>query len=304
MKKILLLMLWPIAMQAQSGFFIRPHIARANTMFYNAEDTKNATNSIFGTMPLPMHATYVSNYGLYIGKEFTLKNKKKFSIITGINYNPFKQNYEGVLKFDTMGFFGTHPAKAYRQLNFIQIPILAEYNFMQKKKWTLFVNAGINISFLLSYQENTVTKINEFGSDLHPEITTTLPVIIDVNNNNYNQNFVNDPYLTKIGIMDKWYYKKVLMNSHIGIGAKYSISNKIELVGAATFNLGLNSIQNNTKITYTYTDSIYQGITEVRNPSTYYYAFIKARKYWNDDKPRPQTFVMQTNAQIGINFKF
>jgi hypothetical protein len=82
MKKTLLFLILATNIVAAQSFFVMPQVGINNTMLYNKNDHTSKGSNVASISFMPY---FGANIGYYINK--------RFSLLTGIAFNPISQNY-------------------------------------------------------------------------------------------------------------------------------------------------------------------------------------------------------------------
>ena len=296
MKKILILLALPLASLAQKTFFIRPVVGYGNTMLYNKEDTKKAKNtSSAGTNPIPMQTTTSPNFGMQFGIDFNKSKAGLQAVSIGIGYTPFKQKYKGYL-LTSVANYKNQIATVVVKLNYINVPLLAEFNLSKIHKITPIASVGINLGYLTSYD------LDAFGLPYFTNTATTYKR--NIHNKSISSTVANDPYSSYTGTIDKWYYKKTAISSQIGFGAKMQLNNKLEFQLLLTNNYSFGDVENKKDITYTTTNAGNNNISITTfKPYVQNYSYMCYRDYYAHGTVRPASHLIQTGLQLGLTYK-
>ncbi len=234
MKRInttLILVILSISVNSQ-GLYIQPNAYYGPTTIYNKEDTKKVdyTNA-------KLESTFQPRFGLQFGYQFAIDQIGLSKISLGLAYLPIHQNYEGTIQSSANEF----KIEAMRQLNYIQIPLLLEFNFIPTASVQPVLIIGASYNNLLSYSSSYLSSPN--GELQEIDGLTEKYLVYDA---------AGQPTRERTITSSDWFYKKSIIMGHLGLGLDYAIGNHVELNLTAQSALSFGDIENKKEMTFSY----------------------------------------------------
>jgi hypothetical protein len=269
---------------AQTTFCISPAIGFGQTSIYNTEDVKGKIHVPGFENPLPMQATFASNFGLDIGLYWVKQKTSLQSITVGIGSMLTKQNYN-YIGYNTPVRIGT--GKAYTNLNYLSVPILASVRIGNIKKFVPTIALGINYLYLQNYTD----YISSTNTELATGISNSSSTIVK---NNLSEQTSLFTIPTKY---NDWMYIKNIFCSFVKLGCDYQINKKMKL-NASIYNIySLNNPENRNLII---------GINPASGETQFFpYQEYIHKTYNRGSIPvRPTTHIINTGLQLQFTYLF
>ncbi len=286
MKKIsIVILVFAMSLQAHAqGVFIQATGGYGFTSLNNKEDSKDNTFN-----EVNMINSYATRFGVSAGYDFGIKRMGVSRISLGIASAPIIQKYAG----EELGN-GNLKHDITARLNYLQIPLLIEFNVLPKGRFTPIIQFGGSYGTLRSY--NIDYKVSQFDGLLTGDRT--------IENNDYfyeekqNGQLVNAERST----LNEWYYKRTMLNIQGGLGCNVALTKKLELNVLSYAIIGTTDSENKVDIDYTITEGTFQGQTRVINPYQRWIG-IHGRNRLSDDGKRGTTNNLNFGLQLGMTYK-
>jgi hypothetical protein len=265
--------------------FVRPHIGHGKTELYNAEDKSPITKVFI------MQNTMASNIGLAIGYHFNAVPKLQIAISSGINYMPIHQNYYGKTVFTgAIQYINTHIEQ--KKLQYLQIPLLVEFNVLPTKRISPLIGFGGFINYLSAYKDNM-----EFKRE------NQLLNIVSSTYNIYQNNKVSlsafIPGTFREFQINEWIFKKQIIGWFVSIGLQYKLNKKIVCAMNAVYQTSSNDVENKKVLNFTNTNN-----TQNSYSVNVYDLYYKTLSRDPGELPRPITTLRSTSITISFQYSF
>jgi|GEM_PF-3612064 len=280
---ILIILLIPSYLINAQGIFVQPNIGYGLTSIYNKEDTKKVdyTNA-------KLERTLQPRFGIQFGYQFAIEQMGLSRVSLGAAYLPIHQNYGGTITSASNEF----DIEALRQLNYIQIPLLLEFNFIPTASLQPTFTIGVSYNNLLSNSSSYLSSPNGELQEIDGQMEKYL--VYDA---------AGQPTRERTITASDGLYKKSAIMGHLGFGISYPIGKLVELNLAAQSALSFGDIENKKEMTFSYDYGTSQPSREFTyNPYAEFVDFTRQRDGITSEK-RENTSIRTLGIQFGLTFK-